>query len=94
MVTQETLQPTAIYTTAEVARLVFRHSVEWFYENHAKLRDEHGFPDPVSPIGRPRWSGAQLIAWTNRVPNALATVDNTMWSNVLDLRTERMRRKA
>lgn len=61
----ETLQPDARYTAREVALLVLRHRLRWFYVNRARLEAE-GFPRPISSVGRPRWSGADLIAWEQR----------------------------
>lgn len=60
------IQRDATYSMADVARIVFHRTVKWFYQHHDRLRREDGFPQPISPIGQPRWSGAKLLAWCNR----------------------------
>lgn len=62
----EEIQPNGIYTAANVARIVFRRSnVRWFWRNHRRLEAE-GFPQPISRVGLPRWSGRALLAWIDR----------------------------
>lgn len=63
--TQE-LHPDGRYWAYEVARILFRRDVEWFYRNRARLEAQEGFPQPISQIGRPHWKGQALIAWENR----------------------------
>ena len=64
------LLPTAVYNATEIAEVVFRHGVDWFYENRARLHAEEGFPRPVSKFGQPRWYGEDVIAWQRREKRA------------------------
>lgn len=52
----------AFYFVAEVSALIFNRSPSWFRKRRADLRRRQ-FPEPVSRIGRPRWSGEALLAW-------------------------------
>lgn len=61
------IQPNRIYTATEVAQLVFRHpDSRWFLERRQRMMKEEGFPRPISKIGRPKWYGADLVAWMAR----------------------------
>jgi hypothetical protein len=71
----------SFYGIPEIARIVFGHRARWFYENRARLEAE-GFPRPISCVGRPRWSGADLIAWAAR-PRAHDFAPNVIDATVL-----------
>lgn len=87
------IDPDALYWTADVAELVFARRVEWFYSHRAKLHAE-GFPQPISNIGRRRWTGRALIEWCNRPPGTQAPAtpgeEGAALSNILNLRAHAM----
>jgi hypothetical protein len=70
----EPVNPDRFYTSAEVARLLFGRSVEWFYAHRSELTQREGFPLPISRIGQPRWRGADLLAWGFASRDAWATL--------------------
>ena len=78
------LEPNRIYTASEVAAAL-SHGTRWFRMKRHELERE-GFPPPVSRVGRPRWLGADLIAWLAR-PKPVARSG----ANVADM-TQRFRR--
>lgn len=84
------IEPTAVYTTAEVARILDR-STRWMYVNRKKLV-RMGFPRPVVSRGAPLYSGADLIAWLVR-PKFEAALRAAQSENVIDAR-ERLRENA
>lgn len=86
------LHPNGSYTARQVAELVHRKSYEWFSRNHKRLRDEKGFPKPISSFGQPRWSGAALLHWMQTPRSASARTVAPDLTNVLDLRTALMLR--
>lgn len=63
---REQILPDAFYTSAEIARIVFRTTVAWFYEHRADLERKDGFPRPINRVGQPRWRGADILAWSIR----------------------------
>lgn len=56
------IDPDRVYVMAEVAALMFNRPAPWFGKRRRAL-EAIGFPKPVSPKGRPRWRGWQLIDW-------------------------------
>lgn len=88
------LERDRIYTSADVARLLFRHPVEWFYRYRATIGVAEGFPMPISAHGQPRWSGEALIAWRDRpgrqMPSLLPQEGS---SSVVDIR-DRLRTRS
>lgn len=91
------LDPHATYNAADVARLVFGHGGKnpaiWLYRHFAELTRRESFPMPVSCIGRPRWSGALLIAWMNRPQEARQAARAIAGANVVDA-TKRLQERA
>lgn len=90
----EIIHPNGSYTARQVAELIFRKSYLWFSRNLARLRERDGFPKAISSIGHPRWSGAALLHWmqTPRLAKSKPGPAPDL-TNVLDMRTERMRRE-
>ena len=87
------IHPNGAYTARQVAELVFKKSYIWFSRHKAKLEAE-GFPAPISSIGIPRWSGNALLVWMQTPRRKLASAIVPDITNVLELRTAAMRRKA
>lgn len=84
------IEPHGLYHSADVARLVLGHDVEWFYHyrHHAGLAE--GFPKPVSPSGQPRWRGSCLLAWMERPDRgtpSLPLLDSLEGPNIVDIRS-------
>ena len=63
------LDPRGRYGCAEVAAWL-GHTPSWFSRHRAELEKVDGFPRPITRIGRPRWLGADLIAWEQRDKHA------------------------
>jgi len=90
------------YWAADVARILFGRTVKWFRLHRARLERDENFPQPISKIGRPRWSGETLLAWQNRSPetgnprpavsnSGPADVDNLVpWDRVLRQRARKL----
>ena len=60
------IDPNARYSRRAVAVHFFGRSPRWLADRLEKLMRDEGFPRPISCIGRPLWSGADLLAWQNR----------------------------
>lgn len=71
----EPIEENSFYVGAEVARILFRHSRDWFYRHRREL-EALGFPRPISPIGMPRWRGSDLLAWRATEPPAKKIGEN------------------
>lgn len=82
---EKKLHPDKPYTSAQVARLVFGHGVEWFYAWRAREGAAEGFPAPISDHGHPRWSGARLLAWMAR-PRKAALPKVLQGATIVDIR--------
>lgn len=89
------IHPNGSYTARQVAEFVFQKSYLWFSRNLTQLRDRDSFPEPISSIGQPRWSGASLLLWMQRKPDVSGEARRAEpdLTNVLDLRTARMLHK-
>jgi len=89
---EQLIHPNGSYTAHQVAAIVFKKSYIWFSRHKTKLTREN-FPPPISEIGLPRWSGAALLAWMQTPRRKLAGTIVPDMTNVLDLRTARMRQE-
>ncbi len=63
------LDPAKRYRCSEVAAWL-EHTPSWFSRNRAELERVDNFPRPISRVGKPRWLGADLIAWEQRDKHA------------------------
>jgi len=66
------LDPAKRYRCSEVAAWL-EHTPSWFSRNRAELERVDNFPRPISRVGKPRWLGADLIAWEQRDKHAPET---------------------
>lgn len=51
-------------TIPDLANLLGKN-VRWFYRNHKKLTDDHGFPPPVPGLGHV-WDSAAINDWLDQ----------------------------